>query len=255
MTDQPAVPATPRPAATVVLLRDGEAGCELFMVTRSADSRFMAGGLVFPGGKVDAADLAESSEDGGFRLAAIRELFEEAGVLLACDPGQDALLDPVRAEAIGQRWRGAVHRGEVPFAQVLETESLVPALSSLAFFSHWVAPLTARIRFDTRFYAALAPEAQLAAHDGSELTASRWVSPARVLEEFEAGQVQLAFPTRMNLMLLEGIATAAEAMALLSARRVEQVITEVIRRPEGSLLRIPASAGYPVNELPMEPQG
>jgi 8-oxo-dGTP pyrophosphatase MutT (NUDIX family) len=253
----PFTPVTPRPAATVALLRDGPAGCEVLMVTRSGNSRFMAGLLVFPGGKVDAADIeAGGSEDVGFQLAAIREVFEEAGVLLASDADTDDLAPPERAEAVAGRWRAAVHKGEVPFSRVLEAELLTAGLPHLTYFANWVAPITAKVRFDTRFYAVLAPLELLAAHDGSELVDSRWVTPAEALAQFDAGQVQLAFPTRMNLMLMAGAGrTAAEVMAVLAARQVEKITTEVVRRPEGSLLRIPASAGYPVCELPMEPMG
>lgn len=223
------------------------------MVTRREDSRFMGGALVFPGGRVDPADLEAAPtwpqfDDAASRLAAIRELFEETGFLLVGEPGASALLPADRALAAVERWRKPVHDGEATLEQMLAAESLAPALDRLTFFAHWVTPEERPMRFDTRFYAAAAPGDQLGRHDGTELVSSRWVTPAQAIAEADEGQVLLAFPTRLNLMLIAGAPNAAAALATLAAREVETVTPRLVDTVDGPRLYISASAGYAVTQ-------
>lgn len=247
-------PPPMRLASTVLLLRDGAQGAEVFMVTRSAGSSFLGGAVVFPGGSVDAADEAWARarmdlDDAHLRLAAIRELFEETGFLLVREAGDRAVIDARRAEGLIARWRKAVHGNEVSMARMLEAEGLEPALERLVFFARWVTPPGPHKRFDTHFFAAVAPAEQSGLHDGAELVASRWATADQLLTEAAAGTLRVVFPTRMNLMLVKGAATAAGALAGLRGRPTEPIHAQHTPAPGGgSIGRIPAAAGYPVSE-------
>ncbi len=247
-------PSAAAPASTVMLLRDGATGVEVFMVTRRADSRFMGGALVFPGGKVDPADLEAAPAwpglaDAAYRLAAIRELFEETGFLLAAERGERSPVAGERVLTLIDRWRRPVHDGAVSLERMLAEARLDPQLDRLVPFARWITPEGMRIRFDTRFYAAEAPAGQLGVHDGTELVDSRWVTPGQALAEADDGRVLLAFPTRLNLMLVTAAASVETALALLAARSVAPIVPEVVDSPGGRRVRIPLSAGYPLSEM------
>jgi 8-oxo-dGTP pyrophosphatase MutT (NUDIX family) len=245
-----AVPA--RPAATVLLLRDGAEGLEVFMVVRHHQIDFASGALVFPGGSVDPGDraIAEAlpglggTEAGALRIAAIRETFEECGVLLARPRGSAVLVDAARLKAIEATHRTALCRGERPFAEILAAEDLVPATDHLVHFAHWITPASRPKRFDTHFFLADAPVDQLAVHDGGESVESVWIRPAQALAETKAGLRKLVFATRLNLMKLAGCATVAAAFAAAAAAPVVTVEPEGVETPEGRMLRIPRAAGY-----------
>lgn len=219
-------PAPARPASTVLLLRDGRQGLEVFMVVRHHQIDFASGALVFPGGRVEAADLALAGGDpqGAFRVAAIRETWEECGVLLAAP--------------------GAVPAAEGDFAAMLAARGLRPDLDALAHFAHWITPVPVPKRFDTHFFLAAAPADQDAVHDGGEAVDSVWIRPLDALAEAEAGTRKVVFPTRMNLTKLARSTSVAEAFAAARARPV--VTVQPIQRdtPEGRYLRIPAEADY-----------
>ncbi|MCC6915611.1 MAG: NUDIX domain-containing protein, partial [Rhodospirillaceae bacterium] len=169
-----------RPAATVLLLRDGGAGLEVFMGRRHPLTGFAGDALVFPGGRIDDADRAfarrgvcarvagEDETATAFRVGALRETFEESGVLLARTNGR-----PAGAAC-------APARGGRAFAEFLEGEGLVLATDLLVPFAHWITPEGLfPNRFDTMFFLAAAPAGQVAAHDGEELVDSCWIAPAR----------------------------------------------------------------------------
>jgi 8-oxo-dGTP pyrophosphatase MutT (NUDIX family) len=219
-------PAPARPASTVLLLRDGAQGLEVFMVVRHREIDFASGALVFPGGRVEAADLALAGGDAAlaFRVAAVRETFEECGVLLAA-PGT-----PPAAEG--------------DFAAMLAARGLVPDVAGLAHFAHWITPEPVPKRFDTHFFLAAAPADQAALHDGHEAVDSLWIRPRDALAEAEAGRRKIVFPTRMNLVKLARHASVAEAFAAARAAPVVTVLPEMRMTPEGRVLRIPAAAGY-----------
>ncbi len=228
-----------RPAATVLLLRDGSLGPEAFLLQRTKRAAFLAGAHVFPGGALDKADQdprvlrrvaglndAGASErlglpSGGlaYWVAAVRECFEEAGILLA--EGEDGrALDAQQAARLAQ-YRGMLHAGKLAFAEFLERERLVLRARDLAYFGHWItAPGRAR-RFDTRFFLALAPEGQDGSHDGTELIASLWLRPQEALEREASGAMDLVFATKNTLADLTRFARARDALEHAREAEVE----------------------------------
>jgi 8-oxo-dGTP pyrophosphatase MutT (NUDIX family) len=230
-----------RPASTVLVLRDAPGGPQVFMVRRHHGNEFMAGAYVFPGGRVDGADRAAAGADWcdgadaaaarlagvpdadalAFLVAAARELFEEAGVLLARDSaGRFVELADPAAHARVTGMRTEVHRDARSFPGVLRAHGLRLALDALVPFAHWVTPPLDIRRFDTRFFLAPMPPAQRPAHDDTETTESMWVSPAEAIRLCEAGTIVLPPPTWTSLRELEGFDTTAAAFDWAARRRV-----------------------------------
>jgi 8-oxo-dGTP pyrophosphatase MutT (NUDIX family) len=250
--------ATPLPAATVMLLRDGADGFEVFMIVRHEKSDVHAGALVFPGGRVDpedydlAADPAVCPAQNGLdpfmaalRVAAVRETFEECGVLLARGRGEETMVGADRLRDIEAAHRDAIMRGERTFGGLLAAEDLVLAPETLVYFAHWITPERRPKRFDTHFFLAPAPVDQVAVHDGYEAVDSVWIAPATALERASAGTYQLRFPTQMNLQKLGRQRSSAAAMHAARASRVVTVVTKQERTGEGRrVLRIPLEADY-----------
>jgi 8-oxo-dGTP pyrophosphatase MutT (NUDIX family) len=241
-----AEPVPARPASTVLLLRDGAAGLEVFMVVRHREIEFAGGALVFPGGRVEEADAELAGDDplGAFRVAGIRETFEECGVLLARPRGEANLISAECLVAVADRHHAALLRNERGLPEALAAEGLEPATDALAHWAHWVTPASRSKRFDTHFFLAAAPPDQLAVHDGLESVESVWIAPAQAVAEADAGQRRLVFATRKNLEKLARHATAAEAMAAVRAAKVVRVQPEMVRSGEGWRIRIPAEADY-----------
>ncbi len=228
---------TPRPAATLLLLRDGSLGPEAFMLQRTQSAAFLAGAHVFPGGAVDKSDRdlrvlrrvagitdADASrrlgQDAGglaYWVAAMRECFEETGILIA--EGEDGLpLEGARVADLA-RYRSALHAGKLAFAEFLETERLVLRGHDLAYFGHWVTAPGRSRRFDTRFFLALAPADQAGSHDGIELIDSLWLRPQDAIDLEARGDLQLVFATKNTLADLTRFARAKDALE--HAREVE----------------------------------
>jgi 8-oxo-dGTP pyrophosphatase MutT (NUDIX family) len=196
-----------KPAATVMLLRDGDDGVEVFMLRRTTAAVFASGMYVFPGGKVDAAD---GEGDEAFVAAAIRECFEEAGVLLAVDDQGHLVQDGHPALTT----RDEVYRGEISMSQLCARHGLRLLTDGLPWVSHWITPKgEAPRRFDTRFFLARSPQGQTSHHDDNETVASMWIRPAEALDRGRAGELMLMPPTVANLEFLSEHATADEAMA------------------------------------------
>jgi 8-oxo-dGTP pyrophosphatase MutT (NUDIX family) len=233
----PAGAVTIREAATLMLVRD-DPDLHVFMLRRNADSVFVGGASVFPGGAVDATDRepallarchgrtdAEASTQlgvvrGGLRfwVAAIRESFEEAGVLTARAAATGKPVD-VGDPASGQRLeaaRRALNRGGGRFLDVVLAEDLMLDVGALHVFSHWVTPPGAPRRYDTWFFLAAAPEGHTYLHDDREAVASEWVRPAEALAGAQRGERQLIFPTMRSLAALARFETAG---ALVDATR------------------------------------
>jgi 8-oxo-dGTP pyrophosphatase MutT (NUDIX family) len=250
MPASPASPVSARSAATVLLLRDRPQGMEVFMVVRHHEIDFASGALVFPGGRVDPEDAAVAEALGDapnatpIHVAAVRETFEECGVLLARRRGEQGL---VGAEVV-QRLeapRAALCRREASFAEILSAGDLVPATDLLVHFAHWVTPRTQPKRFDTHFFLAVAPEDHLALHDGGETVDSVWIRPDDALGEAAGGRRKLIFPTRMNLLKLAREKTSAASIGAARSAPIVTVEPEVVRAVEGGReLRIPLAAGY-----------
>ena len=211
---------TPRPAATVTLVRDAPQGFEVLMVQRNFQSVFMPGMNVFPGGGVDGRDSSDdiaarctglSDADASRKLgivsggqaywvAAIRESFEEAGILLACnDKGEMVTLDDtVRAERF-HSYRTRVEHGEHPFSAMLKDEGLRLPLQQMTYFSHWITPVGAPRRYDTRFFVAEAPAAQKPLHDNRETINHVWVRPSEALSLSKQKKFDMRTPTVYTL--------------------------------------------------------
>lgn len=249
-------PSKPLPSSTILLLRDGDSGLEVFMVKRHHQIDFASGALVFPGGKLTQGDadpalkaLSTGSEGLSdealhYRVGGIREAFEECGVLLARDKGSQAMLSGERTAAISGRHCAALLDGSTSMADLARAENLTLAVDALVPFAHWITPVGMPKRFDTHFFLAPVPPAQAAAHDGSESVDSVWVTPAEAIAEADAGRMTLVFATRLNVLKLGRAKTVAEAIANARAERVVTVLPEVAKTADGRVLRIPAEAGY-----------
>ncbi|HZM33635.1 MAG TPA: MBL fold metallo-hydrolase [Burkholderiales bacterium] len=204
----------PRPAATLALLRDAPEGPEVLMLQRTKDAVFLGGAYVFPGGSLDPADadpriakrvLGEIDDaDLPYYVAAIRECFEEAGVLLACD-AQGRQID------LEHTARLMAFRNE-SFVRMLEAEDLYLPTGELAFIGHWItAPGRAR-RFDTRFFLAAAPAGQQGSNDANETVHDVWIRPRLALERAERGEIELVHATKQTLHEFKNFASVEDSM-------------------------------------------
>jgi 8-oxo-dGTP pyrophosphatase MutT (NUDIX family) len=249
----------PRPASTILLLRDDAARkeIEVFMMVRHYEIDFNSGALVFPGGSVDKGDneiIANPALYSGgegldarelaFRIAAIRETFEESGILLARPKGSNALVDAKRAGEIEAAHRAELCEGKISFLEVLTDNGMVLALDELVPYAHWITPEGMPKRFDTWFFIAAAPPDQLGTHDGKESTDSIWVSPREALEGGETGRFKLPFPTTRNLIKLGKQQTVKAALDDSRGKKVVTVTPVMTRTDKGRQLRIPLEAGY-----------
>ena len=264
MTDVPV-----RDAATVMLVRDGDAGMEVFMLRRRLASDFVRGAYVFPGGAVDEADRhsdlesicegrtdAEASallgvDAGGlaFWVAAVRECFEEAGVLLAY--GEDGevvrLDDPGVADTFAAH-RRAVDHGERRLVDVCAEEGLRLAVDGIHYFSHWITPEGAPRRYDTRFFVARAPAWQEALHDDRETIANCWIRPADALARHHEGEFDLMPPTSSSLETIGRFDRAGDllaAVATTASAGAAPVGASLARQGGRAMVVIPGDSGDP----------
>jgi 8-oxo-dGTP pyrophosphatase MutT (NUDIX family) len=215
----------------------------------------MPGVYVFPGGALDEGDGGEdlafgmsddvasarlSLSSGGlaYYVAALRELFEEAGLLIACtSEGDDVLFAaPEDRDRLGEE-RRALNDGTLRFADMLRARGLRVNLHGVAYLAHWITPAGLPRRYDTRFFVALAPEGQRATHDAGETTADRWIRPSDALAAHDRGDIEIMLPTRHNL---EAVAHFREAHEVLAYARslgpvatVNPLLGEAIRGPRG----------------------
>jgi len=249
----------PRPASTVLLLRDNAARSEVevFMMVRHYEIDFNSGALVFPGGSVDKGDHevierpelysgAEGLDESAlsFRIAAIRETFEESGILLARPRGSKAPVDAKRAAEIEAASRAALSEGKTTFLNVLTDSGVVLALDELMPYAHWITPEGMPKRFDTWFFLAAAPPEQAGAHDGKESTDSIWLSPREALAGGESGRFKLPFPTTRNLIKLGKQPNVKAALDDIRGKPIVTVMPVMTRLNGGRQLRIPREAGY-----------
>lgn len=272
-SDPASVPV--RDAATVMLVRDGDDGLEVFMLRRNLRSDFVGGAYVFPGGAVDPADGAPEVEPlcvgrtdaaasaalgverGGlaYWVAAIRESFEEAGLLLAVD-GQGQLVD---VDATDESHHLSVHRravdtGAARLVDVCRAEGLRLATDRLQYFSRWITPLGAPRRYDTRFFVAHAPEGQTPLHDDHEVIDHLWVRPAEAVQRCRAGEFEMIFPTIRTLDALARFGRAEEVVDHAAhLARVEAILPMVTEADGGMRIVLPGDAAYdPVTALPLD---
>lgn len=257
------VTAPPRPAATVVMVRDGAAGLEVLLLRRHANSDVLGGAYVFPGGKIDAADaeldaaahldqapaelhaqLGEPDTDErtaiGFYVAALREAFEESGVLLAHGVDPAAL-----AEAT------AALRGGEGFNALLARRGLRLQTGQLAPWSRWITPRVPSVtnkRFDTRFFLTVVPAGLAVQHDDHEAVESLWLAPRAALERYWAGGLPLAPPQIMSLAHLSRHAAAASALAEARGRRPPVIQPEPFDMDGTRVIAYPGDERHPVRE-------
>jgi 8-oxo-dGTP pyrophosphatase MutT (NUDIX family) len=262
MTQTKREPVPAIPSATILLLRDGSRDLEVFMVQRHHQVDFARGALVFPGGKVDPADreptlqarctgAPASDDERAVLVAAIRETFEESGILLARPDASDDLVSGERLREIESRHRDALNRGQTTFREIIDAEDLRLACDLLVRFAHWITPELAPKRFDTHFFLVAAPPDQVALHDGGESVDSTWTTPSAALADADAGRSTIVFPTRLNLMKLGRSHGVEEALATARAASVVTVMPRIEKTDAGPVLRIPAEADYDLVEAPL----
>ena len=262
-------PPPARPATTVLLLRPskpGDAGSplEVFMVVRHHAIDAFSGALVFPGGKLEEADGdprlkarcsgADEISPGElkFRIAGVREAFEECGILLARKRGERSLIAAADLKGIEEKWRAKLTKDEASIVNLVEAEDLEIATDLMTPFAHWITPVFAPKRFDTWFYLAEAPEDQLALHDGSESVDSVWIGAQEAIDEAAAGKRTLVHATTKNLELLAEGVTVTGALSQASERKIVTVQPWVEQRDGKRFLHIPEGAGYRnlIREMP-----
>ena len=269
-----AAPVGLREAATVILVRDGapradpaESLVEVLLLARHGGAVFAAGASVFPGGAVDLADRAPEAlaacagpsdaeasarlglAGGGLALwvAGVRECFEEAGVLLARRRGTASFVDLGDPEVAGRfaGYRRALHRGELDMPGLCRAEDLELATDVMHYFSHWVTPEGVARRYDTRFFVAPAPPAQVAAHDDAETTGSLWLRPADALALRDRGEIHLVLPTVKNLEAVGRHRRTAELLAEAAATtEVQTVRPRIVPGESGVRILLEGEAGY-----------
>ena len=264
-----------RDAATVLLLRDGAEGVEVFMLRRNLQSDFVGGAHVFPGGAVDPADRAADLEaicagrtdaeasrrldiaEGGlaYWVAAIRESFEEAGILLAYD--RDGGIVDLDAPADAARWaehRRAVDDGEVTLIEVCAAEDLTLAVDGMHYFGHWITPVGSPRRYDTRFFIAAEPPGQTPLHDDHEVIAHTWIRPTEALTRAARGEMVMLPPTVASLRAISRFATAADALAAATEIvDVPRILPRLVADAGGARIVLPGDDGHA--EAPLEPDG
>jgi 8-oxo-dGTP pyrophosphatase MutT (NUDIX family) len=255
---------TPSPAATVTLVRDAPHGLEVLILQRNHSLRFMPGVYVFPGGGLDAADgapemseLCVGLEDGAasralgvekgglaYWVAAIREAFEEAGILLAYDSsGQIVDLNGNAAARYKAHRHTLDGRGQhAEFGKIIRSEGLRLATDKLLYFGHWITPVSAPRRYDTRFFIAVAPEGQEARHDERETIAHLWVRPQEALDMCSRELLNMRTPTIKTLERFAACATTAALIAEVRATPVGRALLPRILADGTTLL--PGDPGY-----------
>ena len=263
-SETPKDPVTPIPAATVISLRDTPTGMEVLMVQRTKKADFAGGALLFPGGKVDNSDyevlkldrcsLPNDVPDNqkALRVAGVREMFEEAGLLFVRDLGDTQVISKERAEVLKNIYRQDLLSQKITFHEIVEAEDLVVASDLLIPFAHWITPITGRKRFDTHFLVAQSPDGHTASHDGSETLDTVWIDPLTAITEAEEGKRRVVFPTRMNLKKVSESTTAESAIRLAKTTPVVTVLPEVHDVDGGRHLKIPIEAGYGISEITVD---
>jgi len=255
-----------RDAATVLILRDGTDGLEVFMVRRNLKSDFVGGAYVFPGGAVDSADRESDLESicvgrtdagasrrlgiesGGlaYWVAAIRESFEEAGVLLAYDATGEMV--DLQELAAAERWvahRGAVDGGTLRLVDLCAAEGLSLAVDGMHYFGHWITPEGAPRRYDTRFFVTAAPSRQTPLHDDHEVIANAWLRPADAIARAESGELTMLPPTVSSLRAVARFDTAAQALAAAAEIvDVPAILPKVMAVDGGIRIVLPGDPAY-----------
>ena len=256
----PEVPVATRPAATIVLLRDGDAGPEVLLLRRNRSAGFVPGAYVFPGGRVDGSDadaallarLDGLDEDRAatrlelpdgdppavaYYLAALREAFEETGILVAHNddgvPPATAQEDPAV-----DRLRDDLMEDRASFAGILAELGCRLDGAAVEYLAHWITPLPEPRRYDTRFFAAKVRPGAHAIIDPREMTDAVWITPAAALERNHMGTLPMVFPTIRTLEDLDSFSSVDEILADLRSRRIPAILPRLIITPTGVGLEV-----------------
>ena len=247
-------------------LRDGPDGLEVLMLRRNLRSDFVGGAYVFPGGGVDEADsgpLAQSLvigpsdveasarlglDHGGlaYYVACLRELFEEAGLLVVCDAsGVPQSLGDEETVARMAQHRRAVNDKSLRFLDMMREEGLSLDLRGLEYVAHWVTPVGPPRRFDTRFFVALAPSSQVATHDAGETVADTWVRPVDALAARKRGEFEMILPTIKNLEAIANFSTARDVLAFArSLTEIPRIEPRIVAEGDGVRIELPGGESY-----------
>jgi 8-oxo-dGTP pyrophosphatase MutT (NUDIX family) len=241
------------PAATILIARDGASGLEVFMVKRHHQIDFVAGALVFPGGKASKGDFDAglaaftrchpdwSPEMRALGACAIREAFEESGILFAYDES-GGFVGSARLAALSH-YREKLENNGIALLDVLRTEKLMLACDRLVHFAHWVTPKNMPKRFDTHFFLAAVPAGHAGSHDGRESVDSVWIGPEDAIADRKRWNV--IFPTKLNLMKLAKSSNTRDALAAAAAAAPPLTVEPWVENgPDGQVLRIREDAGY-----------
>jgi 8-oxo-dGTP pyrophosphatase MutT (NUDIX family) len=243
----PARPVAARPAATVMLLRDGEHGMEVFVQRRAKAMSFAGGVVAFPGGGVDESDYQGSATWHGpdrawwasrwkceQKLAeaivrsAIRELFEECGLLLAATEAGDSTV-PTRTELVDQRAR--LIAKEISFDSILTSHQLALRTDMVRPWANWITPEARPRRYDTRFFVAELPAGQTADDQSTEISEAYWRRPSVLLDDGRAGEVQLMAPTRTCLEELAAMSDVRSVLDSATTRNLDPIMPVVAPDP------------------------
>ncbi len=251
-------PARPRPAATVILLREAASAPEILLLKRNRATGFVPGAYVFPGGRVDVADGSEAAtarwmhlapEKAALRLglagagpmpaiayytAAVREAFEETGLLLT-----DSRAWAERPQHEIDAERDALLEGDLGFTDLLERSDLRLDGDRIGYVAHWVTPRVEPRRYDTRFFAALVEADAEAKIDRREMTDAVWLTPSAALDRHREGRLPMIFPTIRTLEELAAFRTAAALLDHYRETPIPMIMPEIIRTERGVSLRIP----------------
>lgn len=246
----------PKDAATLILIRRGAVDpLEVFSVERNRKIKFMGGAVVFPGGKLDDAHdrdpawavLSTPPDERGLAFAENREALRALAIAACRESLEEAAILPVTGGSLTADDLLAARKK--PMKETLLERGLKVDLAALHPFARWITPTAEARRYDARFFVAVAPEGQPGAHDESETMASFWASPAKVLERFDAGEVQLAPPTHRTLEILANAHTIAGAIEAAKKACLDPVCPKLIQHEQSLALVLPGDPDHEVREV------
>lgn len=269
-------PATPLDAATVILVREtpAETPFELLLMRRHAKQSFMGKAFVYPGGQLDPADCnpglaaftsgitvedvkqrlnepdLPNEKALGLLFAAVRETFEESGVLLACSTsGKDVDFNDQKIQERFAEYRTLIHQQEMTLEDLAVKEGLFFKLNDLIPFAHWVTPEAERKRFDTRFFLARMPFGQEPVHDSMEMTETLWTTPEKAFSKHTAGEILLMPPTLKTLEEMACRSSVAELLSWASSTTIQTIMPQISSDGESIIIKFPHDPEYTIAEL------